>query len=260
MKDFVNFHMTFPPTPAYIGRLLKIADGKAYTTTEIAELTGIPEGTSSGKVRPHISYAAYMGLIDPDKFARTSLGEEVRNEDCMIAEKLTQLLCHIRLCSYSGAALWKFMFRKLLPENQGKIGTAALAEAMQREFGASVKYAPVISMYTKQFTKLNLLQTNLNTVSICSLPVEQDMLYVYAYALLYEWELCFSKKMEITEGELSQLKFGPCFGWDRRTENDVLQLLADHNIIGMNRQLVPFTVRKLANAQSMIPKLYSLLL
>src|SRR5699024_11274000 len=65
-----------------------------------------------------------------------------------------------------------------------------------------------------------------------SLSVEKDMLYVYAYALLYEWELVFPEKMEITEGELNQLQFAACFGWNRQTENDVLQLLVDRNIIG----------------------------
>lgn len=49
MSENVNFHMTFPPTPAYIGRLLKIADGRVRTVAEIAEETGIPEGASSGK-------------------------------------------------------------------------------------------------------------------------------------------------------------------------------------------------------------------
>lgn len=37
MSENVNFHMTFPPTPAYIGRLLKIADGRVRTVAEIAE-------------------------------------------------------------------------------------------------------------------------------------------------------------------------------------------------------------------------------
>ena len=31
MSENVNFHMTFPPAPAYIGRLLKIADGHVRT-------------------------------------------------------------------------------------------------------------------------------------------------------------------------------------------------------------------------------------
>ena len=40
MSENVNFHMTFPPTPAYIGCLLKIADGRVRTVAEIAEETG----------------------------------------------------------------------------------------------------------------------------------------------------------------------------------------------------------------------------
>ena len=77
MSENVNFHMTFPPTPAYIGCLLKIADGRVRTVAEIAEETGIPEGASSGKVRPHIQYASYMGLLNSSDFTRTPLGKIV---------------------------------------------------------------------------------------------------------------------------------------------------------------------------------------
>ncbi len=83
MSENVNFHMTFPPTPAYIGRLLKIADGRVRTVAEIAEETGIPEGASSGKVRPHIQYASYMGLLNSTDFTRTPLGKIVYLEDCI---------------------------------------------------------------------------------------------------------------------------------------------------------------------------------
>lgn len=63
MSENVNFHMTFPPTPAYIGRLLKIADGRVRTVAEIAEETGIPEGASSGKSAHIFSMQVTWGCL-----------------------------------------------------------------------------------------------------------------------------------------------------------------------------------------------------
>ena len=117
MSENVNFHMTFPPTPAYIGCLLKIADGRVRTVAEIAEETGIPEGASSGKVRPHIQYASYMGLLNSSDFTRTPLGKIVYLEDCMLTEKLTQMLCHVNMISPTGAPMWRYLFHELFPEN-----------------------------------------------------------------------------------------------------------------------------------------------
>ena len=157
MSENVNFHMTFPPTPAYIGRLLKIADGRVRTVAEIAEETGIPEGASSGKIRPHIQYASYMGLLNSTDFTRTPLGKIVYLEDCMLTEKLTQMLCHVNMISPTGAPMWRYLFHELFPENQGHVSNGLISDSVKIKFGATAKFAPLITMYTKQFTELNLI-------------------------------------------------------------------------------------------------------
>lgn len=50
----------------YIGRLLRIADRRERSVQEISEETGIPTGKFTGKVKPHIEYARYMGLIEKE--------------------------------------------------------------------------------------------------------------------------------------------------------------------------------------------------
>lgn len=53
----VNFHQTFKPECQYISSILDIADGITWRSVkDISAVTGIPQGTSSGKVEPHISY------------------------------------------------------------------------------------------------------------------------------------------------------------------------------------------------------------
>lgn len=258
MAENLNFHDTFPPTPLYLGRILKVANGEERTINELVELTGIPQGASTGKIAPHIAYARYMGLLDLNNFRRTRLGHTILKEDGVFLEKLTQLVCHIRLTSASGASMWNYFFRELMPNNQGSISESSLAEQMQIKFGKA-KYAPVITMYTKQFTKLNLLEKKENRISIIPMPIEKDMTYVYGYALLHEWELLYSEEIEITADQLQKLHFGAVFGWNSQQEYEVLQRLRDKGIIGLNNQLVPFTVKKMTNAEDLIPELYSLL-
>lgn len=258
MANSLNFHGTFPPTPAYIGRILKIADGEEKTVEEISELTGIPQGKSSGKVEPHIAYAAYMGLLDKENFSKTKLGKTVLKEDSVLSEKLTQLVCHSMLTSITGAEMWHFFFRELMPENKEGISRLRLTDVMIQKFGTA-RYAPVISTYTKQLVKLKLLEDDGDIIKISPLPVERDMLYVYGFALLHEWENIFPNDIEITATQLETMKFGAAYGWDNNTEYEVLKRLCDKEIIGMNNQLIPFTLKRLTTENTLIPKLYSLL-
>lgn len=259
MADDLNFHMTFPPTPSYIGRILKISDGTSYSIEEIAEITGIPQGVSSGKVRPHLSYATYMGLIDNESMKRTMLGEIVLQEDPMIAEKLTQLLCHTILTSSKGAPMWFYMFRTLLPENHFKMTKKMILEKMQQQFGAGIKVAPAITMYTKQFTKLGILSEKDEDIMINEIHPDKEMLYVYAYSLLLEWENIFPKEKELTARQLDELRFGAIYGWNSELEYSVLQQICDLGVIGMNNQLIPFTIKKYLSSDDLVDKLYSLL-
>ncbi len=46
----VNFHQTFKPECQYISSILDIADGITWRSVkDISAVTGIPQGTSSGK-------------------------------------------------------------------------------------------------------------------------------------------------------------------------------------------------------------------
>lgn len=259
MSENVNFHMTFPPTPAYIGRLLKIADGRVRTVAEIAEETGIPEGAASGKVRPHIQYASYMGLLNSSDFTRTPLGKIVYLEDCMLTEKLTQMLCHVNMISPTGAPMWRYLFHELFPENQGHISNGLISDSMKIKFGATAKFAPLITMYTKQFTELNLISLEGDYIIQNPSAFDKDLLYVYGYALFNEWEAIYPEKTEITAVDLEKLCFRHTFGWTQAEEYEVLEKLCLASVIGLNRQLVPFTVRKLTSKSEMLPKLYTLL-
>ena len=109
----LSFHQTFPPERDCLARLLELAsDMPPMTKEQISQVTGIPTGTSSGKVEPHIQYAEFMGLICDLRsqglhcLTRTALGEQIYLSDPFLSEPLSQLLCHANICrEYRGRSL-----------------------------------------------------------------------------------------------------------------------------------------------------------
>ena len=123
MKKYnLNFHRTFPPTAEYITRLLEVCDhGDALTKEQISELTGIPTGTSSGKVEPHIFYGEYMGLLrdvraeGKHRLLLTPLGKEILNQDPGLFA--TQELPLVSTARYFGQFYLKRCFQNFRKES-----------------------------------------------------------------------------------------------------------------------------------------------
>ena len=58
----LEFHKTFSAETGYVSKILQLAIEKiSGTKDELSKISGIPTGKTSGKVIPHIKYAAYMG-------------------------------------------------------------------------------------------------------------------------------------------------------------------------------------------------------
>lgn len=53
------------------------------------------------------------------------------------------------------------------------------------------------------------------------------------------------------------MHFGNVFGWDVQSEYEVLEHLADKEIIRMNRQLMPYTILKLVEVEDLYCRLFS---
>ncbi len=268
----VNFHQTFPPTLEYLSRLLEITDmNDALSKEEISEITGIPTGKSSGKVEPHIDYAIYMGLVEnisnqsgKYKLKRTKLGNIIMREDLGLREEVTQLLCHIRLTSPStGAFLWKLLIRGILPNYPDGIRFLLLEDELKKQPVFATKKAvnmgPFFTTYEISFETFSLISRSKEILTIVAQNFKNELLYVYAYALLYEWEQIFPQYDEITADQLSTLKFAAAFGFADIVAYSILEKLFEKSIIRINGQLSPFTIIKNASSDAMIEKAYSLL-
>ncbi len=115
-----NFHRTFKPERQYIHAMLQFAaSGQDGDYQKIAAATGIPTGTSSGKVPAILDYCRGMGLIRllgttrsaTKKPELTLFGRVVLLGDPYLRNSLTQWLAHINLCSpLTGADVWYRVF------------------------------------------------------------------------------------------------------------------------------------------------------
>ncbi len=267
----LNFHETFPPNLAHISEILRLSTGdNSYTKEMISMQTGIPTGKGSGKVRPAIKYAQYMGLIDYSLknqeyvLKRTHLGEIVFFEDVTLSEKLTQLLCHAMITSSTGATIWNVIFKKILSQNNAQIDMSLLGSSIKTilDTTAEINLGPFKSCYQNTFTTFNILDFSDNTLKLNPIDtniLDDDYIYLYAYTLLHEWEHLYPQQ-EITADMFDSINLWVTFGWDKYKEYQVLEKLSDLGVIKFNRQLTPYTLLKLSDSDAMIDKLYSLLL
>jgi hypothetical protein len=265
----INFHQTFPPTLNHISGLLYISDmTEELTKEEISELTGIPTGKSSGKVEPHIQYAIYMGLLENISSQRgkymlklTKLGEIVKYEDPGLREEVTQLLCHCRITSPStGAFLWRHIIRDILPRYSEDISYFLLEDELKRHIESNINYGPFYSSYENSFDTFNLVERAKDCLKIIPQGYKDELLYVYAYNLLYEWEQQFPEYDEITADQLALLKTGSAFGMSKSEEYYVFEKLSENRIIRINAQLSPYTIIRNTSSEAVLDKVYSLLL
>ena len=265
----LNFHLTFPPVSDGISRLLSVADQEgAFTKEEISQQTGIPTGKSSGKVVPYINYAVYMGVLtDQAKdgkhiLATTSFGRELRMQDPGLQEKASLFVCHARLTSQiTGASLWAYFFKSIFPRYPDGITEMLLKDELQKAAAPCVEVnkGPFVSAYSGMFAPLRLLDMSGGRIAASKGSYDPESLYAYAYGLLYEWENHFPNRKELTADELRDLEMATTFGLSLDVFGELLQRMADAEIIRFNRQLVPFTVIQNRSSEDMIPLLYSLL-
>ena len=92
-------------------------------------------------------------------------------------------------------------------------------------------------------------------------------MYLYAYVLFEYWEewlrfassdeTSMASSVEITADHLKMIGFKNPFGWSDKEEYQALELMANKGLIVLNRQMVPFTIRRTAEIESLVDMLYS---
>lgn len=268
----LNFHKTFAPELESLVRILSLANEEVgfLTKEEISERTSIPTGKSSGKVEPHIYYAAAMRLITFEKESGrykcelTMLGKVILLEDPYLVENLTKLLLHAFLVDrHSPVVLWAFVFNEFMPKVMRMFNSEQFENAIERKFAANVNLSPFRTTYTSDLSFGNLGLLHLDDKKYLTQPhrISKENLYVYGYVLLAKWEELLADRTEITIDEVTDiLYFGKQFIWEEKQVRDALDLMQDVGLVKLNAQLSPITIIKNQSAPYCLNKMYSLLI
>lgn len=264
-----RFHETFPPQIIYLAEILKLSsENYCGSKNDISNITGIPTGDSTGKVVPHIRYLSYMGLIQFEmelgkyKLSLTELGKIVFNEDPYIMQDITKLILHYNITRLKeGAPQWSYFFREYPYEYNAKIMFSDIEDQGKKKFAKDIEIGPLKSMYISDdfniISNLDISKGNRQEVIFNINNPMFEATNLYAYGLLYDWELILPESKEITIDDiLNLLKWGKAFGFDYDTMLEVLDEISARGIIKINKQLNPVTIIRNMNSSDLIETLY----
>jgi len=274
-RSQLKFHETFQPETGYIAKIIEQSSrGYRGSKFEVSVETGIPTGNQKGKVEPHIKYAGYMGLINYSvergiyNLSLTNLGKEIYNQDKYLHEPLSKWLCHYGITQkHTGAPQWAFLFNEEHIGFARDISSERIIEQANRFFGLNLPFEEIFGVVRRCY--IDGIFSDLEMLSVDDVgkwkfeeKYERDeLLYVYAYALLDGWDKSLAEKSEITLLELiDNLGFGKIFGFNDSSISEVLEMFNDEGIIILNRQLFPATLIRTSSVEEIIPQLYSRLL
>ena len=249
--------------------------GKSGDSQAIALATGIPTGSSSGKVMPTLDYCRGMGLISlPESSMRnttkeprlTPFGRVVLLEDPFLKEAVTQWIAHFNLCgSLCGADIWHQLFFH---------GTQALGSSFQRpqlenylkgvygvQHGNLI--GPLVRMYEDPaaFASCGALREANSVIRRIPPPINDEYSWGYAAWILDAIEQFFPQATQITVTELDRAAGWKTIpGWGIDEFQQVLRLLERKGILSVDRHMNPWILQRTGIRSNLWIKIYDDLL
>jgi hypothetical protein len=270
-----NFHRTFKPERQYISAMLRFAaSGDEGDAQAIASATGIPTGSSTGKVPSILDYCRGMGLIQLAGQERsavkrpelTHFGRAVFLEDPYLKTGLSQWIAHMNLCSpITGADVWYQVFFR---------GTQSLGMTFSRsqlESHLSLLYGveraglvgPLIGMYEDDaaFRVCGTLSESAGVVIRRPAPVGEEFGYAYGAWLLQLLADHFPKSGQVSAAELdSHAGWRTIPGWDIGSHQRVLELVERKGLLEVDRHMEPWLLRPKCSQEAAWKQIYDDLL
>jgi hypothetical protein len=270
-----SFHQTFKPERQYLHAVLHFAAaGGQGDIQNIAAATGIPTGTSSGKVQPTLDYSRGMGLIaladgttsSVKRPELTPFGRVVLLEDPYLRLPITQWLAHLNLCSpLSGADVW-FQTFFVGAEALGKSFTRSdLERHLSLVYGVDTSKAigPMLGAYQDEASlgTCGALTEDGDVIRKKPAPVSEGMARGYGAWLLALLASHFPKQHQVPVTELDRA--AGCWSipsWDLFQRQRVLDLVARKGLITVDRQMEPWLVAPAADVLQAWKNIYEDLL
>ena len=213
-----------------------------------------------------INYTCEKGIYS---LSLTPLGDEVYAQDPFLHEQLSKWLCHCGIVRREkGAPQWSFLTNEVHPGFIQSASPERIMDLFKNQFEGNLTYEEIFGVTRRSyldgfFEDLEYLMIDdiSKNISFNEIPARDELMYVYAYAMIDSWENILPNKPEITLFELlDDLSFGKIFGLTDDTVNELLDEMSEESIISVNRQLYPTTIIKTSSPSELIAQLYSRLL
>ena len=266
-----NFHRTFMPERQYIHAMLRFAaSGKSGDYQEICAQTGIPTGTSSGKVPAILDYCRGMGLVELGGESRsatkqpllTPFGRIVLLEDPHMKERVTQWTAHLNLASpLTGADVW---YQTFFPGTQSlgmRFPRAKLEQHLSLIYGTqrSGLIGPLIRMYEDDASlrACRALAENDGVVERASAPLTDEFGRAYGAWILQLLDSHFPERRQVTVTDLDvQAGWRTIPGWGIAELQRALQLVERKGLVSVDRHMDPWILRPVSGATESWAQIY----
>lgn len=270
-----NFHRTFKPERQYIHAMLRFAaSGAEGDAQAIAAATGIPTGTSTGKVPAILDYCRGMGLIRlvgqersaTKKPELTPFGRSVLLEDPYLKTGLSQWIAHLNLCSpITGADVWYQVFFKGTPSLGMSFERAKLDAHLSLVYGVDKTgvIGPLVGMYQDDaaFSACGALAESGTAITRKPAPLSDEYGYAYGAWMLQLLADHFPKQGHISTTELdAHAGWRTIPGWDVGSHQRALALVERKGLIEVDRHMEPWLLRPKMVAESAWKRIYDDLL
>ncbi|MCH8510358.1 MAG: DUF4007 family protein [Kiritimatiellae bacterium] len=267
-----NFHRSFKPERQYINAMLQFAAaGKSGDYQSIAADTGIPMGTSTGKVPAILDYCRGMGLVrlqGAERSAKkqpalTPFGRIVFLEDPFLKEKITQWVAHLNLCSpLFGAEVWYQTFFKESQSLGYRFSRTDLDTNLSLALGVDPGglIGPLIGIYADEasFSNCGAITEQCGNLTRHPAPSEDVFGFGYGAWLLQLMMDHFPKQGQISTTELDTVSGWRAIpGWDAFMAKNILELIERKGLIEVDRHMNPWLLRAKINLDLAWPKIFN---
>lgn len=266
-----NFHKSFKPERQYINAMLRFAAaGNSGDYQAMAADTGIPMGTSSGKVPAILDYCRGMGLLILSGSERsatktpelTHFGRIVLLEDPFLKMDVTQWIAHLHLCGpLIGAEVWFQTFFNGTQSLGMRFERSKLESYLGLTLGVdkSGLIGPMVGMYEDEaaLKTCGVLSETSGIITRVPAPLHDEFGYGYGAWLLQLMADHFPKNRQISTTELdAKAGWRTIPGWDVGTHQRILELIERKGLIEVDRHMEPWLIRPKLKAETAWKQIY----
>jgi hypothetical protein len=269
----LSFHMKFQPERQYLSALLTYVQNMGGSTLStvmgISEMTGIPTGKSSGKVKPLIQYAQGMGLLDFESrrgsgemlLRLTPLAKIVLREDRHLLEENTQWALHLMLCRRNGGAeAWYAVFVDAAAVFGRSFLEQQFEDFLNNRFGLSRDaVGPLLRIYADPaaLAKAAAIAQEDDQMLLRKVPVQPALYDTVSAILFLTWDAAMPADTQVAlRGLEDSSGLVTATGWGLEEQTQFLIALESAGFVRVDRQTGAPILTRLVSTDHVLQVMY----